>query len=59
MLCESSRTRSTTRASRVEVEKTRVPQAEMSTAGVIIEVSRSRPLGKGFKHHHAVRRPRP
>src|SRR5262245_19598136 len=32
----NSRTRSTTRASRVEVEKINVPQAEISTAGVNI-----------------------
>src|SRR5688572_32500721 len=40
--CESWRTRSTMRASRVEVEKISVPQAEMSTAGVIIAESRLR-----------------
>src|SRR5262249_57587155 len=32
----NSRTRSTTRANRVEVEKINVPQAEIRTAGVII-----------------------
>src|SRR4051794_36771840 len=37
--CASCRTRSMTRAKRVEVESTRVPQAEISTAGVIIALS--------------------
>jgi hypothetical protein len=36
---ESARTRSTTRPSRELVEKMSAPQAEMSTAGVIIAVS--------------------
>src|SRR5216684_1298778 len=35
---ESERTRSTTRPSRVEVERIIVPLAEISTAGVIIDV---------------------
>jgi hypothetical protein len=38
-LSESARTRSTTRPRRVEVERISVPQAEISTAGVIIAVS--------------------
>src|SRR5438093_5156900 len=42
MAAVSWRTRSTMRASRVEVEKIRVPQAEMRTAGVIIPVSTPR-----------------
>src|SRR5260221_4810264 len=37
------RTRSTIRARRVAVEKISVPQAEMSTAGVIIALNRLRP----------------
>src|SRR2546425_10313036 len=43
----SSRTRSTTRASRVDVDRMRVPLAEMRTAGVIIALSSSI-AGGGF-----------
>ena len=39
---ESERTRSTTRPMRVLVEKMSAPQAEMSTAGVIIAVRTAR-----------------
>ncbi len=40
-LCSKSRTRSTTRPSRVEVDKTNEPVAEISSAGVIIAVRNS------------------
>jgi len=42
----SSRTRSTIRARRAEVEKINVPQAEMSTAGVIMAVNRLSAVGR-------------
>ena len=41
-LSESERTRSTTRPSRAEVDSIIVPQAEISTAGVIIAVKTAR-----------------
>jgi len=51
-----SRTRSTIRATRVEVEKIRVPQAEIKTAGVIIALNSARPVDRSMPAFYSSRR---